>query len=75
MKKPKLPEAFTDNLEAIAAGLHGRPVNVNFAHEWKITDKDCKDLLEFMHQSGMIGITWLPEKNARCFVKKGYLIN
>ena len=74
-KKPKLPKAFAGNLAAIATGLHRRPINADFSSEWKITAKDCKDLLEFMYQNGMISITWIPEKQALCFIKKEYTIN
>lgn len=75
MKKPKLPEAFADNLEAIAAGIHGRPLCTDFAREWKISDVDAKNLLEYMDSIGLIGVKWLPEKQALCIVKKTYTVN
>lgn len=78
MKKPKLPnlpKAFADNLEAIAAGIHGRPLRTDFAREWKISNADAKNLLEYMDSIGLIAVTWLPEKQALCIVKKDYLIN
>jgi MarR-like DNA-binding transcriptional regulator SgrR of sgrS sRNA len=67
---PKLPKTFTDNLAAIAAGLHGKPIESNFAREWKISDKNAKDLLQYMHDTGMIAMKWLPERGALCFIKK-----
>lgn len=70
MKKQKIPKGFSGNLEAIAAGLHGRPIESNFSREWKIAEKDATELLQYMHDTGMIGIKWLPEKSALCFIKK-----
>ena len=67
---PKLPKTFTDNLDAIARGLHGRPIEANFARDWKISDKDAKDLLQYLFDTNMIAMKWLPEKRRLCFIKK-----
>jgi hypothetical protein len=67
---PKLPETFTDNLEAIARGLHGRPIETNFAREWKIEEKDAVQLLQYMYDTNLITMKWLPEKRALCFIRK-----
>ncbi|WP_316811452.1 hypothetical protein [Pedobacter heparinus] len=69
-KMPKLPKSFTDNLEAIAKGLHGRPISANFAREWKIAEKEATEMLQYLSDTNMIDIKWLPEKSALCFIKK-----
>jgi hypothetical protein len=75
MKKAKLPKQFADNLEQIATGLHGRPINLDYAAEWKISHVNAVLLLEYMYKTGVIEITWLPEKQQMCFIKKSRTIN
>ncbi|MNL61182.1 hypothetical protein D3C87_1850730 [compost metagenome] len=70
MKKPKLPESFTDNLEAIATGIDGWPITTDFADEWKVTEKNARDLIEYMYAINLITVKWLPEKQTLCVVRK-----
>lgn len=72
---PKLSKEFLDNLMEIAAGLHGRPINVNYAEEWKISEVNSKLLLEYLYKTGIIEITWLPEQQQMCFIHTNYKVN
>lgn len=75
MKKTKLPTSFTDNLAEIAEGLHGRPVNIDYAGEWNISASNATLLLDFMYKTGIIEITWLAEQQQMCFIKTAYQVN
>lgn len=75
MEQNKLPDSFTDNLDFIAQGLHGRPITVDYAQEWKISEANAKLLLEYLYRSGRVEIAWLPEMQELCYVKKSYTVN
>lgn len=70
MKNTELPKQFKDNLMQIAEGLNGRPINCDFASEWKISVANCTLLLEYLYKTGIIEITWLQEHQQMCFVRK-----
>jgi hypothetical protein len=70
---PKLPEHLTDNLEKVRRGLFRKPINSNFAKEWKVSEEEAQALLEYFFDAGMIELKWLPEKNALCFVEQKLL--
>jgi hypothetical protein len=71
----KLSKEFTANLEQIATGLHGRPITIDFAAEWKISEANAKLLLEYMYQSGLVEIAWLNEMQELCYIKKNCTLN
>ena len=75
MKKPELPRQFADNLEQIATGLHGTPITIDFAAEWKISEANAKLLLEYLYQSGLVEIAWLNEMQELCYIKRSLTIN
>lgn len=72
---PKLPKQFKDNIEQIAAGLHGRPISIDWAAEWKISHANCILLLEYLYKTGIVEIKWLPEQQQMCFYKATDTIN
>lgn len=71
----KLTKEFTENLEQIATGLHGRPITIDWAREWKISEASAKLLLEYMYQSGSVEIAWLNEMQELCYIKKSSVAN
>ncbi len=73
--KPELSESFLKNLEQIAEGLNGRPINTDFSAEWKLSAANVMLLLEYMYKSGVIEIVWRAELQTFCFMKKVYTIN
>lgn len=75
MKKPELPKQFKNNLMQIAEGLNGRPINCDFADEWKISAANCMLLLEYLYKTGIVEISWLPEQQQMCFIRKIYTLN
>lgn len=70
-----LSKEFMESLEYIAENLHGRPITIDFAREWKVSEANAKLLLEYLYQSGRVEITWLPEVQELCYVKKSYTVN
>ena len=75
MRKPELPKQFKDNLMQIAEGLNGRPINGDFAAEWNISAANATLLLEYLYKTGIVEITWVPEQQQMCFVRKIYTLN
>ncbi len=65
----KLSREFLKNVEAIADGLHGRPINTDWPTEWKVSVEHAMLLLEYLYKSGRVEIVWLPEQQQMCFVK------
>ncbi|MDR6782701.1 hypothetical protein ABIE26_000812 [Pedobacter africanus] len=74
-QKPALSKEFMENLECITEHLHGRPITIDFASEWKISEANAKLLLEYLYQRGRVEIAWLPEMKELCYVKKSYTVN
>ena len=66
----KLPKGITENLDAISRELHGKPLTTGFAKGLNIKEEDAKDLLQYMHDIGMITLKWIPEKGRLCIIRK-----
>lgn len=69
----ELPQSFTDNLDFIADGLHGRPINTDFCTEWKIGAANTNLLLEYMVKTGIVEVLWMPEQQEFCYAKTGLI--
>ena len=74
-QKPALSKEIIEKLEYIAENLHRRPITLDFASEWKISEANAKLLLEYLYRSGRVEIAWLPEMQELCYVKKSYTVN
>lgn len=66
----KLPVGITEKLDLISRELHGKPLSTDFAKGLNITEEDAQDLLQYMHDIGMITLKWIPERGRLCVIKK-----
>lgn len=70
---PKLPAHFTENLAKVAKGLHQKPIHTNFVKKWSISEEEASALLQYLFDTGMITMKWLPEHRTLCFLEKELL--
>lgn len=67
---PKLPKRITDNLYGAAAVVQGRVLGANFASDWKLSNDDARDLLQYLYDIDYITLRWSKEKRTLLFLRK-----
>lgn len=67
---PKLPKHFTDSLQKVVKRIHGRSISNDYAKEFNLSKDEASALLQYLFDTGMVTMKWLPEQNSLCFIEK-----